>query len=94
MIKVLVHYKQYIDSSNVHFDGTLEDRSEIVEVKDVLELNSLFKHITKIDLINNSTVPVVVGQIEQLKMLEYIRHLKDVPLDVQNTIDKMYLSYL
>jgi len=52
MIKVLVHYKQWVDSGNVHFDDTLEDRSKIVEVKDLLELNDMFRHITKIEVIN------------------------------------------
>lgn len=59
MIKVLVHYKQWVDSGNVRFDDTLEDRSKIVEVKDVLELNDLFRRITKIEVINNLTIPVV-----------------------------------
>lgn len=59
MIKVLVHYKQWVDSGNVHFDDTLEDRSKIVEVKDLLELNDMFRHITKIEVINNLTIPVV-----------------------------------
>ena len=36
----------------------------------------------------------VVGQSEQLKMLEHIRHIKGLPLDIQVTIDKMYLSHL
>jgi hypothetical protein len=40
------------------------------------------------------TIPIVVGQSEQLKMLEHIRHVKGLPLDVQITIDKMYLSHL
>lgn len=60
MIKVLVHYKQWVDSGNVYFNDALEDRSKIVEVKDVLELNDMFRHITKIEVINNLTIPVVV----------------------------------
>lgn len=40
------------------------------------------------------TIPRVVGRSEQLKMLEHIRHIKGLPLDVQVTIDKMYLSHL
>ena len=36
----------------------------------------------------------VVGRSEQLKMLEHIRHIKGLPIDVQITIDKMYLSHL
>jgi len=36
----------------------------------------------------------VVGRSEQLKMLEHIRHIKGLPLDVQKTIDRMYLSHL
>ena len=39
-------------------------------------------------------IPIVVGQSKQLKMLEHIRHVKGLPLDVQITIDKMYLSHL
>lgn len=60
MIKVLVHYKEWCESGNVHFDDTLEDKSKIVEVEDVLELNDMFKHITKLEVINNLFIPAVV----------------------------------
>ena len=45
-------------------------------------------------LVKNCSIPDVVGQSEQLKMLEHIRHIKGLPLDIQITIDKMYLSHL
>lgn len=51
MIKVLVHYKEWVDSGSVYFDDTLENVSKIVEVKDLLELNEMFKRITKIEVI-------------------------------------------
>jgi len=44
--------------------------------------------------VKNCSIPNVVGRSEQLKMLEHIRHIKGLPLDVQKTIDKMYLSHL
>lgn len=72
MVKALVHYKQWVDSGSVHFDATLEDRSKIVEVKDVLELNNLFRHITKVDVINNLSTPLISSccSLELKKELE------------------------
>jgi ribosomal 50S subunit-recycling heat shock protein len=71
MIKVLVHYKQWIDSGNVHFDDILEDRSKIVEVKDILELNNMFRHITKIEVINDLTIPVSSIQLNEKQKTDF-----------------------
>ena len=59
MITVLVNYKQWVDSGNAHFDDTLEDRSKVVEVVKLTDLNDLFRCITKIDVVNKLTIPVV-----------------------------------
>jgi len=47
-----------------------------------------------LNVVKKCSIPDVVGRSEQLKMLEHIRHIKGLPLDVQKTIDKMYLSHL
>lgn len=52
-ITVLVQHKKWVESGSPYFDDTLENVSEIVEVKDLSELNNMFKKITKIDIIDN-----------------------------------------
>jgi len=49
---VLVKYKQWIDSGHSQFDDTIEDRSKIVKVKDLTELNDLFRQITDVKILN------------------------------------------
>lgn len=87
MIKVLVHYKQWVDSGNVHFVDTLEDRSKIVEVKDVLELNDMFRHITKIEVINNLTIPVVSNRRELLKLKDFAESQENLPNDIYKIVN-------
>lgn len=80
MITVLVHYKQWVDSGNAHFDDTLEYRSKVVEVAKLTDLNDLFRRITKIELVNTLTIPVVVNNeaIECNNILS--DHVSDPPL--------------
>lgn len=54
MITVLVHYKQWADAGHYMLDDTLEDRSKVVKVKDLLELNDMFRHIVKIEILERS----------------------------------------
>lgn len=49
---VLVKYKQWIDSRHPQIDDTIEIRSKIVKVKDLLELNDLFRNITDVKILN------------------------------------------
>lgn len=94
MIKVLVHYKQWVDSGNVHFDDTLEDRSKIVEVNDVLELNDMFRHITKIEVINNLTIPVV--SVPKGTLIDFYNYIQknDIDHNIPQRIERMVEAYL
>ena len=56
MITALVHYKKWVDVSHALLDGVWVDHSKVVKVSDLLELNDLFRHITKIDILNNSDI--------------------------------------
>ena len=51
MITVLVHYRQWVEAWHPMLDDTLENRSKVVKVKDLEELNNMFRHITKIEIL-------------------------------------------
>jgi hypothetical protein len=51
MITVLVHYKQWVDSGHALLDGTWVDHSKVVEVLNLTDLNDMFRHITKIKIL-------------------------------------------
>jgi hypothetical protein len=54
MITVLVHYRQWVDAGHALLDGTWVDHSKVVEVFKLTELNDIFLHITKIDILQRS----------------------------------------
>ena len=49
---VLVKYEQWIDSGHPQIDDTVKVRTKIVKVKDLLELNDLFRKITDVEILN------------------------------------------
>jgi hypothetical protein len=51
MITVLVHYKQWVPSAHALLDGTWVDHSKVVEVLKLTDLNDMFRHITKIKIL-------------------------------------------
>jgi len=51
MITALVHYKQLIEAPHPMLDDTWEKRSKVVEVKKLIDLNHMFRHISKIDVL-------------------------------------------
>lgn len=54
MITVLVHYKQWVEACHPMLDDTLENRSKVVKVKDLEELNNMFRYITKIEILERA----------------------------------------
>jgi hypothetical protein len=54
MITVLVHYRQWVDAGHALLDGTWVDHSKVVEVFKLTDLNGMFRHITKIDILERS----------------------------------------
>ena len=51
MITALVHYRQWVDAGHALLDGTWVDRSKVVEVVKFSDLNDMFRHITKIEIL-------------------------------------------
>ena len=54
MITVLVHYKQWVDAGHTLLDGTWFDHSKVVEVLKLTDLNDMFRHITKIEILERT----------------------------------------
>ena len=52
-IKVLVHFKKWIESEHPLLDGEYIETSKLVEVDSEIELDDMFKNIIKIKVINN-----------------------------------------
>lgn len=54
MITVLVHYKQWVDAGHALLDGTSVNKSKVVEVIKLTDLNDMFRHITKIEILERT----------------------------------------
>ncbi|WP_159039928.1 hypothetical protein [Christiangramia fulva] len=54
MITALVHYKQWVDAGHPLLDGTWVDHSQVVEVLKLTDLNDMFRHITKIEILEQT----------------------------------------
>lgn len=50
-ITVLVHYKVWKDAGHALLDGAVVDCSKVVEVSNLTDLNDMFGHITKIEIL-------------------------------------------
>ena len=50
-LTVLVHYKEFVDGGHALLDGTYVDRSKVIEVSKLTDLNDMFQHITKVDIL-------------------------------------------
>lgn len=48
---VLVKYKQWLDSGHSMLDDTIEIRTKIVEVANLLDLNDMFRSITDVKIL-------------------------------------------
>lgn len=51
MITVLVHYKELKKAHHPMLDDIWNKRSKVVEVEKLTDLNDMFKHIRKIDIL-------------------------------------------
>lgn len=54
MITVLVHYKKWVAAGHPLLDGTWVDHSRVVEVAKLTDLNDMFTHVTKIDILEQT----------------------------------------
>ena len=54
MITVLVHYTVQVEQHPM-LDDVLVPKSKVVKVDDLLELNTLFKNITKVEILKDNT---------------------------------------
>lgn len=52
MITVLIHYKEWINSGHPLIAGAWVENSKVVEVVKLTDLNDIFRHIVKIDIIH------------------------------------------
>ena len=53
MKTVLVTYKEFIDSGHALLDGKFVRRSKVVEVKELTNINDMFKNITNVKVLND-----------------------------------------
>lgn len=51
MKTVLVHYKQSVEAKHSMVDDWRIDASKVVEVAKLTDLNNMFRHIIKIDIL-------------------------------------------
>ena len=51
MITVLVHYRKWVGAGSSLISGTWVDHSKVVEVLKLTDLNDMFRHITKIEIL-------------------------------------------
>lgn len=51
MITALVHYKEWREASHALLDDYLVDKSKVVEVDKLTDINEMFSRITKIDIL-------------------------------------------
>jgi|TARA_B100000470_G_scaffold206835_1_gene182492 hypothetical protein len=52
MITALVHYTEWVEAPHPQLDDIQVAKSKVVKVEDLLELNELFSHITKVDVLD------------------------------------------
>jgi hypothetical protein len=52
MKTVLIHYKKWVDAPHPMLDGDYVERSEVVEVLKLIDLNYMFENITKIQVLS------------------------------------------
>jgi hypothetical protein len=55
MVTVLVHFKQWVDSNHALLDGVWVDHSKVIEVEKLTDLNDMFRHITKIEILEQTS---------------------------------------
>lgn len=54
MITVLVHYKKWVDAEHALLDGAWIDQAKVVEVLKLTDLNDMFQHVTKIEILERT----------------------------------------